>query len=96
MADNQKRIYSIKGHHSVKTECKVIVLFLCKSSYEAVHLYKFHEYILNGFRDVKHKSTALMVLKTNTVDTIFKLKTSKDIILLKFICSYDSCSLQIF
>ena len=24
---------------------------------------KFHEYILNGFRDVKHKSTSLMVLK---------------------------------
>ena len=50
---------------------------------------KFHEYILNGFRDVKHKSAALKVLKTDTVDTIFKLKTSNDIILLKFRCSYD-------
>ena len=44
----------------------------------------FHEYILNGFRDVKHKSTSLMVLKNDTVDNIFKLKTSKGIILLKF------------
>ena len=31
---------------------------------------KFHEYILNGFRDVKQKSTSLMVLKNDTVDTI--------------------------
>ena len=57
---------------------------------------KFHEYILNGFRDVEHKSTSLMDLKNDTVDTIFKLKTSKGIVLLKFKCSYDSCSLQIF
>ena len=57
---------------------------------------KFHEYILNGFRDVKHISTSLMVLKNDMVDTIFKLKASKGIILLKFRCSYDSCSLQIF
>ena len=57
---------------------------------------KFHEYILNDFRDMKHKSTSLMVLKNDTVDTIFKLKTSKGIILLKFRCSYDSSSLQIF
>ena len=55
---------------------------------------KIHEYILNGFLDVKHKSTSLMVLKNDTVDTIFKLKTLKGIILLKFKCSYDS--LQIF
>ena len=47
---------------------------------------KFHEYILNGFGDVKHKSTSLMVLKNDTVDTIFKPKTSKGIILLKFRC----------
>ena len=39
-ADNQKRIYSSKGHHLVKTECRVIVLFLCTSSDEAVYLYK--------------------------------------------------------
>ena len=57
---------------------------------------KFHEYIFNSFRDVKHKSTTLMVLKNDTVDTIFKLKTSKGIILLEFRCSSDSCSLQIF
>ena len=55
---------------------------------------KFHEYILNGFRDVKRKSTSSMVLKNDTVDTIFKLKTSQGIILLKFRCSYDSCSLK--
>ena len=47
---------------------------------------KFNEYILNGFQDVKHKSTSLLVLKNDTVDTIFKLKTSKGIILLKFSC----------
>ena len=57
---------------------------------------KFHEYILDGFRDMKHKYTSLMVLKNDTVDTIFKLKTSIGIILLKFRYSYDSCSLQIF
>ena len=44
---------------------------------------KFHEYSLNGFRDVKHKSTSLMVLKNDRVDTIFKLKTSRGVILLK-------------
>ena len=44
---------------------------------------KFHEYILNSFRGVKHKSTSLMVIKNDTVDTIFELKTSKGIILLK-------------
>ena len=54
---------------------------------------KFHAYSLNGFWGVKHKSTSLMVLKNDTVDTIFKLKTSTGIILLKFTCSYDSCSL---
>ena len=96
MVDNQKRIYSTKRHHSVKTECRVIVLFLCTSSDEAMYLYKFHEYILNGFRDVKHKSKTLMVLKNDTMDTILKLNTSKGIILLKFRCSYDSCSLQIY
>ena len=85
------------GHHSVKTECRVIVLFLYTSSDEAVYFCtKFHEYILKGFRDVKHKSASLMVLKNDTVDTIFKLKTSKGIILLKFRFSYNSCSLQIF
>ena len=73
MADNQKRIYSTKRHHSVEIECRIIVLFLCIPSDEAVYLYKFHIYILNGFRDVKHKSTSLMVLKNDTVDTIFKL-----------------------
>ena len=57
---------------------------------------KFHEYILNGFRDVKNRAASLMVLKNNRVDTIFKLKTSKCIILLKFRYSYDSCSLKIF
>ena len=57
---------------------------------------KFHEYILNGFKDVKHKSTCLMVLKNDAVETIFKLKILKGIILLKFRCSYDSCSMQIF
>ena len=34
---------------------------------------KFHKYILNGFPDMKHKSTSLMVLKNDTVHTIFKL-----------------------
>ena len=29
---------------------------------------KFQEYILNGFRDVKHKSTSLMVLNNDTVE----------------------------
>ena len=57
---------------------------------------KFHEYILNSFGDVKHESTSLMVLKTDPVDTVFKLKTLKGIILLKFRSRYDSCSLQIF
>ena len=85
-------ICSTKGHHSVKTECRVSVLFLCTSSDEAVYLYK----ISNGFRDVKQKSTSLMVLKNDTANTIFKLKTSKGIILLRFRCNYDSCSLQIF
>ena len=56
---------------------------------------KFHEYLLNGFRDVKHGSIFLIVLKNDRVDTIFRLKTSKGIMLLKFRCSYDSCSLQI-
>ena len=37
---NQKRIYSSKGHYSVKTECMVIVHFLCISSDEAVYLKK--------------------------------------------------------
>ena len=40
MADNQKRIYITKGYHSVITEVRVIVLFLCTSSDEAVYLYK--------------------------------------------------------
>ena len=53
-----------------------MVLFLCTSSDGFVYLYKLHEYILNGFRDVEHKSTSLMVLNTNRVDTIFKLKTA--------------------
>ena len=57
---------------------------------------KFHEYILNGFQDVKHKSTSLMVSKPDTVDTNFELKFSKGTILLKFRCSYDSCSPPIF
>ena len=35
---------------------------------------------------MKHKSTSLMVLKNDTVDTILELKTSKGIILLKFRC----------
>ena len=54
-----------------------MVLFLCKPADEAVYLYKIS--------CVKHKSTYLMVLKndTYTVDTIFKLKTSKGIILSK-------------
>ena len=47
---------------------------------------KFHEYILNGFGDVKHKSTSLMVLKTIQWTLFFKPKTSKGIILLKFRC----------
>ena len=66
-----------------------MVLYICT---------KFPEYILNGFRDVKHKSTSLMVLKYDRVDIscIFKLKTSKGIILLKFRGSFVSCSLQIF
>ena len=76
-ADNQKRIYSTKGHHSVKTECRVIVLFLCTTSDEAVYLYKIHDYVLNGFRDVKHKSTSLMVLKNDTVDTVLNYKLQK-------------------
>ena len=44
----------------------------------------FHEYILNGFRDVNHKSTSLMVV--NLFNYIFKQKkkTSKDKIVLKF------------
>ena len=29
---------------------------------------KFHEYILNGFQDVKHKSTSLMVLNKSSVE----------------------------
>ena len=45
---------------------------------------KFHDYVLKGFRAVNHKSTSLMGLKNDRVDTIFKLKTSKGIILLKF------------
>ena len=57
---------------------------------------KFYEYSLNGSRDVKHKSTSLTVLKNDTADTIFKLKTSKDIILLKFRGSYDSWPLKFF
>ena len=38
---------------------------------------KFHEYIINGFGDVKHKSTSLMVLENDTVDTIFNLNLQK-------------------
>ena len=37
---------------------------------------KVCEYILNSFRDVRHKSTSLMILKNDTVDTILKLKYS--------------------
>ena len=33
-----------------------------------------------------------MVLRNDTVDPVFKVKTSKGIILLKFRCCYDSCS----
>ena len=62
MADNQKRIYITKGHHLVKTDCRVLVFLHYTLSDEAVYLYKFHEYILNSFQDVKHKSTSLMVL----------------------------------
>ena len=80
MTDNQKRIYSTKGHHSVKTEYRVIVLFLYTSSDGAVYLYKISRihvhlkllsrcgtqiYILDGFQDVEHKSTSLMVLKND-------------------------------
>ena len=46
---------------------------------------------LKRLRDVKHKSTSLMFLKDDTVDTIFKLKTSKGINLLAFKCCDDSC-----
>ena len=53
----------------------------------------FHEYILNGFRDVKHKSEFSIFFLNDTDDTVFKLKTSKGIILFKFRCSYDFCSL---
>ena len=53
---------------------------------------KFHEYILNSFRNVK-KIYIFDGLKNDTVDNIFKLKTPKGIILLQFRCSYDSCSL---
>ena len=37
--DNQEWIFNTKGHHSVRTESRVIV-FLCTSSDGAVHLYK--------------------------------------------------------
>ena len=39
---------------------------------------------------------SVMVLTNYRVDTIFILKLQRGIILLKFKCSYDSCSLQIF
>ena len=74
MADNQRRIHSIKGHHSLKTECRVIVLFFCTSSDKLRICTKFHKYTRFFFRDVNHKSTSLMVLKNDTMDTIFKLK----------------------
>ena len=60
MTENQKRIYSTKGHHSVKTECRVIVLFLCTSSDGAVYfsddafsLYQVHENTLSGLRVIE-------------------------------------------
>ena len=40
-----------------------------------------------------HKSISLMIVKNYRVATIFKLKP---LILLKFRCSFDSCSPQIF
>ena len=70
MADNQKMVYSTKGHHSVKIECRVVVRLLA-----AHHLMKlcictkFYEYI--KCLDVKHKPISLMVLKNGAVDTIF-------------------------
>ena len=74
MADNQKRIYSTKGHHSVKSECRVIVLFLCTSSDEAVYLYKISSIHLKRFLRCEAKIYIFDGFKNNTVDTIFKLK----------------------
>ena len=63
MADNQKRIYSTKGHHSVKIERRVIVPFLCTSTDEAVYLYKIPCIHIKRLRDMKYKSIFLMALK---------------------------------
>ena len=96
MADNQKRVYSTNGHHSVTPECRVKVLFLCPSSDEAVYLYKILRIHLKRLLRCEAQIYIFDGFKNDTVDTIFKLKTSKGIILLEFRCSYDSCSLQIF
>ena len=46
MADNQKMIYITKGHHSVKTECRVIALIFCIPSDVASYLFKHYEFFL--------------------------------------------------
>ena len=70
MADNQKRIYSTKMRHSAKTECRVIVLFLCTSSNEDVYLYKISWIHFKRLSRCEAQIYIFDGLKDDTVDTI--------------------------
>ena len=57
---------------------------------------------MNGFRDVQHNSTSLTVLKNDTVDIIFKLKTSKalfyyksDVVMILVLCKFSDHALNL-
>ena len=76
-----------------------MVLSLCTSTVGAVYLYKILLINLKGLSKCGPEIYIFDSFQKYSVDTIFmkkKHETSKGIILLKFSCSYDSCSLQIF
>ena len=62
---------------------------------------KFHEYILNGFREVKHKSTSLMVLKMIqwtlflNQKGIILLKKS-DVVMILALCKFSDHALNLY
>ena len=51
----------------------------------------FHEYILNDFRDVEHKSTSLMVLKNDRVGSI-----DVDGVMILFLCISSDGDLYLY
>ena len=42
-----------KGHNSIKDVSRVTFLFLCKSSHDSLHLFEFHENILDGIKVIE-------------------------------------------